>query len=149
MKLLNIIIISFLSVSLSNGLIAQKRDNSIPPEKGIVIPRLSPVPSDVLGVENPVISLNGVWKVAIDNGKELPVQVPGELIMQGIDLNIGETAHYRSDFEIPKDWRNKRIFIRFDGVSSHALVKVNDKTLIEHEGSFVPFVARYNDFAME
>ena len=59
--------------------------------------------------------------------------------MQGFDLNIGETAYYQKSLSIPKDWANKRIFIRFDGVSSHALIKVNNSTVAEHEGSFVPF----------
>ncbi len=145
MKLLSIVFFSFLSIFLSNNIFGQQGDNNIQSEKGIIIPKLSPIPSDVFGVEKPVISLNGEWKVAIDNEKELPVQVPGELIMQGFDLNIGETAHYKTDLEIPKDWKNKRIFIRFDGVSSYASVKINDKTLIEHEGSFVPFETEITD----
>ena len=65
--------------------------------------------------------------------------------MQGFDLNIGETAHYQKAIEIPEDWKNKRIFIRFDAVSSFALVKLNGKTIVEHEGSFVPFESEITD----
>ncbi|MEC3907885.1 glycoside hydrolase family 2 TIM barrel-domain containing protein [Tamlana sp. 2201CG12-4] len=122
-----------------NCIQAQLSLNTVLTETKVETPRISPIPQEVEGIKNPVISLNGTWKVAIGQGVEKSIQVPGELVMQGFDLNIGETAHYKTKVEIPKDWTNKRIFIRFDAVSSHALVKVNNSTVVEHEGSFVPF----------
>ncbi|MEZ2442854.1 glycoside hydrolase family 2 protein [Chitinophaga sp. RCC_12] len=90
--------------------------------------RLSPRPEEV-------ISLNGVWQL---QGR-YPVKVPGELVMQGFNIDEGETAVYSLPLSIPAHWKNKRIKIRFDAASSHALVKVNGITVGEHEGGFVPF----------
>lgn len=92
------------------------------------LPRLSPRPADV-------VSLNGEWML---NGKH-PVRVPGELLMQGFPLNEGETAVYSRLLNIPADWKDKRVKLRFDAVSSHATVFVNGQKIGEHEGGFVPF----------
>ncbi|MCB0628852.1 MAG: hypothetical protein KDD15_03955 [Lewinella sp.] len=86
-----------------------------------------------------MISLNGEWEVSVDGKNYAEIKVPGELIMQGVELGIGETARYRRDLLVPKDWKDHRVFIRFDGVSSYASVKINDTVIGDHEGSFVPF----------
>ncbi|WP_316848515.1 glycoside hydrolase family 2 TIM barrel-domain containing protein [Pedobacter psychrodurus] len=99
---------------------------------------LSPIPSSLPNSNKPAISLNGDWKFAQSN-KKGNIKVPGEWVMQGYTVNTGETAIYSREFSIPNAWTGNRIKLRFDGVSSHALVKVNGKKLAEHEGSFVPF----------
>lgn len=99
---------------------------------------LSPLPS-VIGTSNkPFISLNGDWKFE-QTSKKGTIKVPGEWVMQGYTVNTGETATYTKTFSIPKNWKGNRIKLRFDGVSSHAIVIINGKKLAEHEGSFVPF----------
>ncbi|WP_223833599.1 sugar-binding domain-containing protein [Pedobacter riviphilus] len=99
---------------------------------------LSPIPSSLLNSNKPVISLNGDWKFEQTN-KKGSIKVPGEWVMQGYTVNTGETATYTKTFSIPNNWKRNRIKLRFDGVSSHAIVKINGKQLAEHEGSFVPF----------
>ncbi len=112
----------------------------------------TPTPSQVAGVANPVISLNGLWNINIkspggtsNHSNLLPesrtIQVPGEWEMQGYKVNEGETAVYSRIFSLPTDWKNHRIQLRFDGVSSHAVVKINGQVVSEHEGGFVPFEA--------
>jgi beta-galactosidase len=104
------------------------------------IPRLSPIPATVSGVEQPHILLNGKWDFQVlGHAAKHSINVPGEWEMQGFTINEGETAVYSLKLNIPADWKGQRIKIRFDGVSSHALVKVNNIKVGEHEGSFVPF----------
>ena len=111
------------------------------PISGYQIPTLTPIPQSVAGVANPVILLNGEWdfckKEDIHNPQK--IKVPGEWEMQGFTINDGETAVYSRQLEIPSDWLGKQIKIRFDAISSYALVKINGKIAGEHEGSFVPF----------
>ena len=107
---------------------------------GFEIPRLSPRPSAVANVQQPQISLNGKWDFQISGqAAQHAINVPGEWEMQGFTVNEGKTAIYNHELNIPSDWKNKKIKIRFDGVSSHAVIKVNGIKVGEHEGSFVPF----------
>jgi beta-galactosidase len=107
---------------------------------GFEIPRLSPKPTSVEGVQQSQISLNGKWDFQIEGyDAKHTINVPGEWEMQGFTVNEGETAIYTRELMIPDDWKDKKIKLRFDGVSSHAFIKVNGKTVGEHEGGFVPF----------
>lgn len=103
--------------------------------------RLSPRPQMVDGKNNATISLNGEWHFKAGQLPLSPIQVPGEWGMQGFEVPTGETAVYTRKIEVPKDWRNQRTYVRFDGLSSHGIVKVNNQKVAEHEGSFVPFEA--------
>lgn len=103
------------------------------------IPRLSPKVKTVTGVQTPVISLNGKWEFHTNSIPASTIEVPGEWTMQGFYVPDSETAIYKRTIEIPADWQNKRIKIRFDAVSSYGLVKVNGQTVGEHEGGMVPF----------
>lgn len=107
---------------------------------GFTIPRLSPKPYRIDGVQTPQLSLNGEWQFQINTGDQQSlIQVPAEWEMQGFTVQEGETAIYTKALNIPADWRDKKIKLRFDGVSSYAVVKVNGIKVGEHEGSFVPF----------
>lgn len=90
--------------------------------------RLSPRPDDV-------VSLNGKWNFQ----DKYQINVPGEWVMQGFTVNEGETALYSRSLQIPAAWKSQRVKLRFDAVSSHAIVKVNGIKVGEHEGGFVPF----------
>ncbi|MBX3255733.1 MAG: hypothetical protein KF862_16485 [Chitinophagaceae bacterium] len=109
---------------------------------GFNIPQLSPKPTSVASVQQAQISLSGQWDFHVTGRRtQHTIQVPGEWEMQGFEVKEGETAVYSRELAIPVDWKGKRIKIRFDGVSSHAVVKLNGVKLAEHEGSFVPFEA--------
>ncbi len=106
------------------------------------LPVLSPLPETVHGVKSPRISLNGLWRFnpeSADMGKAQSIEVPGEWEMQGFKVAEGNRAFYWRLFSIPDDWQGNRVKIRFDGVSSFGIVKVNGKIIGSHEGSFVPF----------
>ncbi|PTT01309.1 beta-galactosidase [Pedobacter sp. HMWF019] len=107
---------------------------------GFDIPRISPIPATVLNTQRTHISLHGKWDFQVSGSKDRhSINVPGEWEMQGFTVKEGETAVYSLKLDIPADWKDQRIKIRFDGVSSHALIKVNHIEVGEHEGSFVPF----------
>ncbi|MDE6499406.1 MAG: glycoside hydrolase family 2, partial [Rikenella sp.] len=103
------------------------------------VPQLSPRPATVAGVAEPVRSLNGTWSFGTATLPSAPIDVPGEWAMQGFEVGEGETAVYTTRFRMPDDWRGGRIKLRFDGVSSHAAVRVNGRAMGEHEGGMVPF----------
>ncbi|WP_316816286.1 glycoside hydrolase family 2 TIM barrel-domain containing protein [Pedobacter nyackensis] len=124
-----ILIVAFFIALISTKLLAQQTG---------VSSTLSPIPYAVQNSRKPSVSLNGEWKFA-QTGKKGSIKVPGEWVMQGYTVNTGETATYSREFSLPDDWKGNRIKLRFDGVSSHAVVKINGKKLAEHEGSFVPF----------
>lgn len=113
---------------------------------GFNIPRLSPLPTALAGVKEAQISLNGQWDFQVTGyNKKHTILVPGEWEMQGFTVNEGETAVYSKALNIPADWQGKRIKLRFDGVSSHAVIKVNGTEVCTHEGSFVQFEADITD----
>lgn len=107
---------------------------------GFEIPRLSPRPSAVAGIAQPALSLNGKWAFRLMGAKtQNSINVPGEWVMQCFTVNEGETAVYTRKFNIPAGWNGNRIKLRFDGVSSYAVVKINGVRAGEHEGSFAAF----------
>ncbi|WGQ11337.1 glycoside hydrolase family 2 TIM barrel-domain containing protein [Pedobacter gandavensis] len=88
----------------------------------------------------PIISLDGNWEFKQGN-KRSSIAVPGEWGMQGFEVSPGESVTYSKKINIPADWQGMRVKIRFDGVSSHAVLRINQQKIAEHEGSFVPFEA--------
>ncbi|MCK4826422.1 beta-galactosidase, partial [bacterium] len=85
------------------------------------------------------------------------IAVPGNWQMQGygipIYLNIpypfkknppyiqndyNPVGSYRRKFEIPEDWRNRQIFIHFDGVESAFYIWINGKKVGYSQGSRTP-----------
>ncbi|TZF85842.1 beta-galactosidase (plasmid) [Pedobacter sp. BS3] len=133
--------ISFFILSISLSLYADARNSIVNAEAFKAnIPRLSPLPQEVAGTKNAQLTLNGKWQFTVGAGnKTAAIEVPGEWEMQGFTVHEGETALYSRPLNIPAEWNGKRIKIRFDGVSSHAVVKVNGKQVASHEGGFVPF----------
>ncbi|MBO9619922.1 MAG: hypothetical protein J7539_12910 [Niabella sp.] len=110
--------------------------------EGFTIPELVPKPFAVSGVRQTELSLNGQWLFQIGAAaKQNKIEVPGEWEMQDYTVREGETGIYTKALQLPADWKGKVVKLRFDGVSSHAVVKVNGIKIAEHEGSFVPFEA--------
>jgi beta-galactosidase len=48
-------------------------------------------------------------------------------------------AFYRKSFTPSTDWKDKRVFIRFEGVGSVADIYINDKWIGEHKGAYSAF----------
>ncbi len=99
------------------------------------------------GVRNPILSLNGEWQFQfVPKGKWHSVKVPGELVMQGFGIKHDTSYLYRKFVIIPKDYKGKRIILRFDGVYSYARLFINGTFVREHHGGFTRWdtdVTRY------
>ena len=115
------------------------------------MPRLSPRPVMVAGVQTPLISLNGIWKFnpapppdfekmgAAQTKDWSNIEVPGEWVMQGFAVPTNRAAVYWREFDVPADWHDQRIKLRFDTVHSDCQVFVNGRNVGVHEGCFTTF----------
>lgn len=111
-----------------------------------VVPVLVPVPSAVAGVQQPVISLAGEWRVNLDPPAQFwksaldsswtKMTVPNEFATQGLSIVPNREYPCRRTIRIPADFANQRIFLRFDGVYSLARVWVNGIYVRDHFGGF-------------
>ena len=90
---------------------------------------------EVVGVQNPVISLNGTckftitppekfWENEVDFQSWSDIEVPGECQMQGFAIKHDQAYIYKQQFEIPADFKSKQIQLNFYGVYSYARVWV-------------------------
>lgn len=120
-------------------------------------PTIVPLPEKTAGVSKPVISLNGTWKFTLDPPKDFhvnsvspedwhDVQVPGEPWMQGLEIKRDVEYPYKKKIAVPVDFKNNRIFLRFDGVYSIGKVWVNGRFVGEHFGGFTSWNLDITDF---
>lgn len=104
------------------------------------LPRITPRPAQVAGVQSPLMSLNGTWEFsAEDNDSFKPIQVPGEWVMQGFKVPANKFALYRKTISVPSDWKGQNVRLRFDAINSVCKVRVNGQDIGEHSGGMVPF----------
>lgn len=115
-------------------------------------PVIPPLPRATLGVRNPVISLDGVWKLNVqpsgafwsattDPETWCDVVVPGDLAAQGIATADDEEYAYRRRVAIPADFAGRRILLRFDSVSCAARVWIDGEYIRSHYGGFTTWYA--------
>lgn len=132
---------------------------SVTPAENKIWPRpvIVPLPAKVTGVAQPVISLNGIWKVAVDlkgdfwkseldssSWRDIPA--PAQNDMQGIRVQAGKQYAYKKKISIPADYINKRVLIRFEGVSGTAKAWINGHFLKEHFGGFNVWTCDITDY---
>ena len=84
MKIFKYIFTLLILLTISNGLQAQQTVDDILSDANVEITRLSPLPFEVIDVKVPVISLNGAWEVAIDEGRNLPNSGSGRTGYAGV-----------------------------------------------------------------
>jgi beta-galactosidase len=112
----------------------------------------------VTGTAEPVISLNGIWKISlappenfflneINTSDWKDISVPGECAMQGFSIKHNTQYVYKKLIEIPADYSGKIIKIRFEGVYSYAKVWVNGKFIRDHSGGFTPWECNISGIA--
>ena len=57
-----------------------------------------------------------------------------------------ETGSYKYDFQLPDNWKNKEIYIAFEGSMTDTEVKINGKSAgAKHQGSFYRFTYNITD----
>lgn len=110
------------------------------------VPRLSPLP---VKVEAQKVPLAGNWQFNPSPEKEFwkkgsvtgwkSIEVPGEWVMQGFEVEKGKAAGYFRRFSVPKSWNGQRIKLRCNGIYSDSRVYVNGKEAGTHLGGFTAF----------
>jgi beta-galactosidase len=114
---------------------------------GCANPKYQKEDTHVTGVSQPVISLNGYWKLSMNPPENFfknevmssdwrDIQVPGECAMQGFAIQHNKPFVYKKSFIIPDDYAGKTVKLRFEGVCSYARVWINGVFIREHNGSF-------------
>ena len=95
------------------------------------------------------MNLNGLWQYAMATagekppaGRELPgrilVPFPVESALSGV-MKSAERLWYRRTFEVPNEWKGKRLMLNFGAVDWEASVFVNGTPAGTHRGGYDPF----------
>jgi len=111
----------------------------------------------VRDVTNPVINLNGIWKINIDpkdscwkideiDSTWKNIQVPGECMMQGFPIKHDKPFVYKKQIEIPADYEGKKTMLQFDGVYCYAKVWINGNYVSDHFGGFTRWYCNITPF---
>lgn len=97
-----------------------------------------------------IINLNRNWTfnsgVFLDNKISEKVILPH--VWAGAEEvgNISGTGAYFREFNVPDDWINKRVYIKFKGVATVANLFINGRFAGEHEGAFTAFTFEITPF---
>lgn len=78
------------------------------------------------------------------------IAVPGSYNDQFADKKLREhcgKVWYQTTFLTPKLAANERAVLRFESVTHHANVYINDKLVVSHEGGYMPFEADITEFS--
>jgi beta-galactosidase/beta-glucuronidase len=97
------------------------------------------------------LNLNGTWEFAFDPDerelfaaprfdREIVVPFAPEWPLSGIgDRGCHTVVWYRRAFDVPGDWHDHRVWLRFGAVDYACQVWVNDVLIDTHEGGHTPF----------
>ena len=126
---------------------AYKVDTEVDVEK--VLPVYAAIPQAVKGTYQNQLSLNGDWFFHPKPEKEFykkpiseewkSIVVPGQWSMQGFAVDSMAYAGYRKQFEVPADWKDRCVKLRFDGVHSEYRVFLNGIEVGSHLGGMTAF----------
>jgi hypothetical protein len=125
-------------------------------ERASTKPILIPIPASVGDLHKPALGLIGTWlfaplppdefwKQEFDLSKWSQIAVPNELEMLGFQISPDVEYPCRKTIQIPSEFANHRIFIRFDGVYSYARVWVNGAFVRDHSGGFTSWDAEITE----
>ena len=111
--------------------------------------RWSPKPIIVNGIDENILDLNGQWHFSANPQNDFykntdqkewnKIEVPGEWVMQGFDVDAGSAAGYFKTFNVSKSWKGYRIKLKCEAVYSKCNIWINGKELDSHLGGFTPF----------
>ena len=95
------------------------------------------------------LNLNGLWDLAITSKDatsatfqtQILVPFPVESALSGVMRPISENDRiwYRRSFEVPGQWRGRRLLLHFGAVDFEATVWVNGTKIGEHRGGYDAF----------
>lgn len=121
--------------------------------------RYRPMPVAVSGLKAHEISLKGVWKIdptptdsVRDNSLTAKswsdINVPGQWLQQGFDIPQDKSAAMAKEFNIPDEWKDYRIFLRFDAIHAGTNYWLNGKKLGYSENLYTPVEWDITDAAL-
>ncbi|MBP5332129.1 MAG: glycoside hydrolase family 2 [Lachnospiraceae bacterium] len=89
------------------------------------------------------LSLNGTFRFGFEGCPETDIRVPfcPESLLSGYkgEVPYGAKMRYKKEFEVPEEWRSRRIILHFGAVSRLCEVFINGKKVIEHDNGYLPF----------
>jgi len=93
---------------------------------------------------NSFFSLNGVWKL---NGSDINIPFPPQSKRSGYNGMIGDELDYERIFVLPEGFcfDGCRVVLHFGAVDQTAEVFINGKSVVTHEGGYLPFSADITD----
>lgn len=160
------ITIKFLTDNLLNYIMEIERDMKWEPVKGNLLTRWS----KEVNPEQPLpeyprpqlkrkewLNLNGLWNYSIRpkneemvtsfDGKIL-VPFPVESALSGVKrkLKANQRLWYQSKFNVPSQWKNKKILLHFGAVDWETRIWINDKEVGSHKGGYTPFSFEISEY---
>lgn len=111
--------------------------------------RYRPIPAQVDRPGVRQVSLDGRWKIdprPAEGARDRPLggatwnsfQVPGQWRQQGFDIPQEQVVAVASEFSVPKEWSDRRVFIRFDAIHAGTNYWLNGQKLGTSENLFTP-----------
>ncbi|MEM7626794.1 MAG: glycoside hydrolase family 2 TIM barrel-domain containing protein [Planctomycetota bacterium] len=143
---------------------AQQTENTVPLTEGLAplsvlnapveLPgvRLTPPVTAVGGLNNFTIDLSGTWDFAYERpipftGKAEQVQkwdtieLPGHFAFQGYEPlknELGRAVVYRKTFDVPAQWADHAVMLRFGSIDGLAKLWVNERPVGSSNSAFLP-----------
>ncbi|MCP5538002.1 MAG: glycoside hydrolase family 2 [Akkermansiaceae bacterium] len=121
----------------------------VTPDFGLENIQYTPIPDSQKTEPSWLLSLNGTWRFSPKAPESFAsltpdknwanIEVPGQWINQGFDIDPKQPTAYMRTFEVPAAWKNRLVKLRFDAVFSDCEVFVNGKPVGAHTGGFTPF----------
>ena len=95
------------------------------------------------------LNLNGPWQYAIRHDDKRPEKFDGQIIvpfspesiLSGVERAVveGDTLWYQRSFALPAGFQKGRVILHFGAVDQECRVWVNDQSVGEHKGGYLPF----------
>ena len=118
--------------------------------------RWTPNPGKVNGLEKNVLDLNGKWDFSVHPEKDFfkteahkewsEIDVPGEWVMQGFEVEPATAAGYSHNFQIENKWEGYRIKLKCEAIYSECRIWINGNEVGSHMGGFTPFEFDVTEF---
>lgn len=114
------------------------------------LPLLAPAPSFTDGVEHAVVSLDGLWRVrhgrplqtmlADSGAADEPIAIPSATNAQRQFATMRKSAYLcLRELAIPENWRQKKLFLRFEAVNGFCEVYIDGVLVGGHKNPFLAF----------
>ncbi len=111
--------------------------------------RYRPLPEEVDRPGIHRVALDGTWKIdpqpaegtlarPLSAAAWKDFQVPGQWRQQGFDIPQEQTVAVATEFAVPADWSDRRVFLRFDAIHAGTTYWLNGCRLGASENLFTP-----------